>query len=176
MHSKKHHTDFQARYNVLRGLSNDMVWMAQEGKRHPDAGLIPLLDKKESAKQARYLSNGFVGNPLLKEYDRRLSDELKKDALQINDEGILHLIYSNWFWAHPEKVCGTEYGGTGIAFPVLTKGKVEDIVAAIEKTVGKKKILNELKPTDNTLKLKLKLQAQAKAQAILILMDMENAN
>lgn len=133
-------------------------------------------------RQRLYIRNGFVSNELRNKFAERIYEiseaiDSNKSLEKAYTEPVTyeHLNLSNWFYLHPEKVCGEEYGGTGNAFPVLVKGTVQDIVSTIEKTVGPKKTFKVNPQVDNTSKLKLQLQAKAKAKAILIQMKMSEA-
>jgi hypothetical protein len=63
----------------------------------------------------------------IKEFSKNNNDELTPLELHTLD---------TWFALHPEKVCGVQKGGSGFSFPVKTIGTKQDIINAIDATLG----------------------------------------
>jgi hypothetical protein len=115
-----------------------------------------LPESRERTMRIAYLRNGFVPDGF---FDKELRQNSYYFGELANKAAILDSVeeftereqkkYSNneltllevhtldtWFALHPKKVCGVQKGGSGFSFPVKTIGTKQDIINAIDATLG----------------------------------------
>lgn len=116
---------------------------------------LSLPESREGQMRIAYLRNGHVPDRFLRgnygyenEYSFTLKSGLTKTVYQYvqefqstnNQSPLTELelhTYDTYFQLHPEKVCGTQQGGSGYSFPVRTIGSRADIEQAIDATLKK---------------------------------------
>ncbi len=128
---------------------------------------LSLPESREGQMRIAYLRNGHEPDRFLREgttyYNFKLEQIGQKTGSKTKNEGVFYWpsieqrakeiqstnnqsplteleqhTYDTYFQLHPEKVCGTQQGGSGYSFPVRTIGSRADIEQAIDATLNKK--------------------------------------
>lgn len=90
------------------------------------AFISKALKEVKTEEEKRLLSNGFIPESFMEDYH---------SFMKFEDEGtdsdLDKISNANWFAINPERVAGTITAGTGFLNPVIVKGNLSDVLAAI---------------------------------------------
>jgi len=82
----------------------------------------------------RVLRNGVLPGRLRGEYEKLIKYKIDgQDDKRLSFEEITR--FNTWFEIHPEKIAGTEVITSSIEFPIMIKGKEEDIIQTITPSI-----------------------------------------
>jgi len=82
----------------------------------------------------RVLRNGVLPGRLRDRYNSLIKKKVNdQDDKKLSFEEITR--FNTWFEIHPEKIAGTEVITSSIEFPIMIKGKEEDIIQTITPSI-----------------------------------------
>lgn len=124
---------------------------------------LSLPDSRDKAMRIAYLRNGFTPDRFLQQNQTEYTfynqenthsytiDTFANDlaSLDKSNQPLTDLelhTYDTYFKINPNKICGTQQGGTGYSFPVRTIGSIQDIVKTIDATLNTKPKTTKVEP------------------------------